>query len=58
MSIAVFHYHANLIENVSRLLCKSMLPIMLIKMCVKLKLLHLASYVEVEKLTSKVNAAL
>ena len=34
-----------------------MLPTVLIKMCVKLKHIHLASYVEVEKLTSKVNAA-
>ena len=37
-------------------MCKLMLPTMFIKMCVKLKHIHLASYVEVEKLTSKVNA--
>ena len=35
-----------------------MLPAMFIKMCVKIKQIHLASYVEVEKLTSKLNAAL
>ena len=35
-----------------------MLPAMFIKMCVKLKHIHLASYVEVEELTSKVNAVL
>ena len=35
-------------------MCKSMLPTMFIKMCVKLKHIHLASYVEVETLTSKV----
>ena len=39
-------------------MCKSMLPTMFIKMCVKLKHIHLVSYVEVEKLTSEVNAAL
>ena len=58
MPLTVFHCHTILIENVCRLLCKSMLPTMFIKMCVKLKHIHLASYVEVEKLTSKVNAAL
>ena len=35
-----------------------MLPTMLIQVCVKLKHIDLASYVEVERLTSKVNAAL
>ena len=39
------------------LMCKSMLTPMFIKMYVKLKHIHLASNVEVEKLTSKVNAA-
>ena len=56
--LTVFHCHTILIENVCRLSCKSMLPTMFIKMCVKLKHIHLASSVEVEKLTSKVNAAL
>ena len=46
----VFHCHAILIENVCRLLCKSTLPTMFIKICVRLKHIHLASYVEVEKL--------
>ena len=58
MPLTVFHCHKILIENVCRLSCKSMLPTMFIKMCVKLKYIHLASYVEVQKLTSKVNAAL
>ena len=58
MPLTVFHCHTILIENVCRLLCKSMLPTMFIKMCVKLKHIHLASYVEVEKLTPKVNAPL
>ena len=58
MPLTVSHCHTILIENVCRLLCKSMLPTMFVKMCVKLKHIHLASYVEVEKLTSKVNAAL
>ena len=35
-----------------------MFPTMFIKMCVKLEHIHLASYVEVEKRTLKVNAAL
>ena len=58
MPLTVSHCHTILIENVCRLSCKSILPTMFIKMCVKLKHIHLASYVEVEKLTSKVNAAL
>ena len=58
MPLTVFKCHAVLIENVCRLLCKSMLPTMFIKMCVKLRHIRLASYVGVEKLTSKVNAAL
>ena len=35
-----------------------MLPTMFIKMCAKSKHIHLTSYVEVEKCTLKVNAAL
>ena len=58
MSLTVCHCHTILIENVCRLLCKSILPTIFIKMYVKLKPIHLASYVEIEKLTSKVNAAL
>ena len=54
MPLTVFHCHRILIENVCRLLCKSMLP----TICVKLKYIHLASYVEAERLTSKANAAL
>ena len=38
--------------------CKSILPIMFMKICEKLKHIDLTSYVEVEKLTSKVNASL
>ena len=38
-------------------MCKSMLATMFIKMYVKLKHVNVASHVEVEKLTSKVNAA-
>ena len=38
-----FHCHTILFENVSRLLCKSMLPTKFIKMCVKLEHIHLAS---------------
>ena len=53
--LTVFHCHIILIENVCRLLCEWMLPTIIIKMCVKLKHIHLVSYVEVEKLTSKVN---
>ena len=56
--VTVLNCHTILIKNVCRLLCKSMLPTMLINLCVKLKHLHLASYVGVEKLTSKINAAL
>ena len=37
-------------------MCKSMLATMFIKMCVKLKHINVTSYVEAEKLTSKVNA--
>ena len=58
MSLAVLNCHTILIENVCRLLCKSMLPTMFIKLCIKWKHIHLASYVGVEKLTSKVNADL
>ena len=58
MPLTVFHYHTILIENVCRLLCKSMLPTMFINMCVKLKKIYLASNVELEELTSKLNAAL
>ena len=58
MSLLVFKCHTILIEKVYRLLCKSMLPTMFIKMCVKLNHIHLSSYVGVEKLTLKVNAAL
>ena len=58
MPLTVFHYHTILIENVCRLLRKPMLPTMLIKMCVKLKQIHLASNMELEKLTSKLNAVL
>ena len=58
MSLLVFKCHTILIEKVCRLLCKSMLPTMFIKMCVKLNHIHLASYVGVEELTLKVNAAL
>ena len=57
MPFTVFTCHTILMENVCRLLFKSMLPTMFIKIYVKLKHIHLASYVEVEKLTSKVNAA-
>ena len=53
-----FRYHTTLIENVCILLWKSMLPTMFMKMCVKLKHIYLASYVEVEKRTLKVNATL
>ena len=42
MPLAVFHCHTILIESVCRLLCKSMLPTMFIRMCVKLKHIHLA----------------
>ena len=58
MRLTVFHCRTIPIENVCRLLCKSMLPTMFINMCAKLKHIHLASCVEAEKLTSKVNAAL
>ena len=39
--LTVFNCHTILIENVCRLLCKSVLPIMFIKLCVKLKHIHL-----------------
>ena len=58
MSLTVFHCHTILIVNVCRMLCKPMLLSMFIKMCVKLNHIHLASYMEVEKLASKINAAL
>ena len=51
MPLIVFHCNTILNENVCRLLC--MLPNMFIKMCVKLKHIHLASYLEVEKLASR-----
>ena len=54
MSFAVFNCHIILIENLCRVLCKSMLPTMFNKLCVKLKHIHLTSYLGVEK----VNAAL
>ena len=53
-----FRCYTILIKNFCRLLCKSMLPTLFITMCAKLKHIHLSSYVEAEKLTSKVNAAL
>ena len=56
--LTVLNCHTILIENVCRLLCKLMLPTMFIKLCVKLKHIHLASYVGVEKPASKVNATL
>ena len=40
--LTVFHCHTILIENVCRLSCKSMLPTMFIKMCVKLKHIYLS----------------
>ena len=58
MPLTVLNCHTILHENVYRLLCKSMLPTMFIKLCVKLKHIHLASYVGVEKIAPKVNAAL
>ena len=45
MPLTVFHCHTILIENVCRLLCKSMLPTMFIKMCIKLKHIHLAGII-------------
>ena len=54
MPLTILYCHTILIENVCRLLSKSLF----IKMCIKLKHIHLASYLGVEKLTSKVNAAL
>ena len=58
MPLTVLNCHTILIENVYWLLCKSMLSAMFIKLSVKLKHIHLASYVGVEKLAAKVNAAL
>ena len=58
MPLTVFHCYTFLIEHFCRLLCKPMLPTMFINIYLKLKDIHLASYVEVEKLASKVNAAL
>ena len=58
LPLTVLHCHTVLIENVWRLLCKSMLPSMFIKMCVRLKHILWVSNVELEKLTWKVNAAL
>ena len=61
MPLTVFHCHTILIESVCRLLCKSMLPTMFIKMCVKFQndvCTFIWHYVEVEKLTSEVNVAL
>ena len=55
--LTVLNFHA-IIENVCRLLFKSMLPTMFIQLCVKLKHIHLASYVGVEKHTAKLNVAL
>ena len=57
MPLTALHYHAILIENVCRVLCKRMLPAISIKLCVTLKHIHLA-YVRVEKITSNVNTAL
>ena len=51
MPLTVLNYVTILIKNVCRLLCKSMLPTLLIKLCVKLTYIHLASYVGVEKLS-------
>ena len=58
MPLTVFHCHTILLENICRLFCKSIVPTMFIRMCVKLKHIHLASYVEAEKLNSRVNVAL
>ena len=58
LPLTVLNCHTMLIENVCRLLRKSMLPTMVIKLCVKLKYIHQASPVGVEKLTSKVNSAI
>ena len=58
MPLTIFHCHTFLIEHFCRLLCKPMLPTMFIKIYIKLNQIHLTSYVEVEKLTSNVNAAL
>ena len=57
MHLTVLNCYANVIENVCRLLCTSMLPTMFIKLCLKLKHIHLTSYVNEEKLAAKVNAA-
>ena len=57
MPLTVLNYHTILIQNVDRLLCKSMFPTIFIKLCVKLKQIHLTSFAGVVKLTSKVNEA-
>ena len=55
--LTVLNCHAILIDNVCRLLLKSMLPTMFIQLCVTFKHIHLASYVGVKELAAKVNAA-
>ena len=57
-ALTVLNCHTILIKNIYRLLCKSMLPTMVIKMCVKLKYIFLASYVRVKELTPNLDAAL
>ena len=56
--LTVLNCHTILIDNVCRLLLKSMLPTMFIQLCVKFKHIHLASYIRVEELAAKVNAAI
>ena len=58
MPLTVINRHTIYIENVCRLLCKSVLRTMFIKLFVKLKHIYMTSYVGVKKLTSKVNVAL
>ena len=55
--LTVLNCHAILIDNVCRLLLKSMLPTMFIQLCVTFKHIYLASYVGVKELAAKVNAA-
>ena len=43
VALTVLNCHKILIENVCRLLCKSMLPTMFIRLCVKLKHISLVS---------------
>ena len=43
LPLSLLNCHTIFIESVCRLLCKSMLPTMFIKVCVKLKHIHLAS---------------